>query len=1165
MKSSQTPRTFKINSPERPKRLPAWLITASILANLISPSAQATPNGCPRLLEPVPKVSLSASVESFVIKEKIRERSLRIQQRISENYYAILSELSKIESRSGAEYEIRQALRTLQGFERELQSLPNAVKAKNVVVYGATNVPLYTLILHAVIPSFVSEKVWFRTPLATRGIYARLFELLSGASSDLHSIHLVVDPKIAQYDQFRKSYVLGEKTGRTADAVVFTGNPETGRRVLEEIQTGLRGLKTAGRIKFLGFGVGMNPLVVTETSGRRLEAVVDEMLAPIRINSGQDCIAPNFYVIHDQFAKSVVTTFLTRTAKMRLGVVGDLEADYVALSLTEDLSGLKNYRLKYRKYLTNPDARFDVKTREIEPHVFVFPVEMFGSVDIPEHYAPFISIFVYKRTDEAAKIFQDPRVLEKRMYAAVFGDVDSASTKAIVASAENSGHETLVNKGLFEAEDGNLPFGGKGRDTSIVAEIVFGPEGVNLAERNYPILVSREILAPAWEVKLPNRPPGVRYVGGESGNPISFGIEIEFNVRENPNLVDYYRIPNVSETKWRSLGREAKIRLSTDWEKRIYKDYKAVAYVRLRDAPVKFPEQLLNESNGNVEMNGLIFDTVADARAFLVEFESLVGKGALQGHVVAEKSSLPGLTGYTVFKADENQLKTLEHGYARYLKNPGSIPGKSITHHSLAPLYQEDIAVFRSYEEALRTGGELPHVADSKHLNAPVMRGGGIYGKSKMGFEGRQFHRRSEELIEWQDDLSRTLEKDGDLSRYEVFSDARQIQNGLIDERLRDLRNWEIEKSGEIQRLRAVPWTSFQNKVAIWVRDQVPHIDYGARDTGLRMFFPLRPWADHPILTSLKSSERDAIEEVIHRETLVYIRTLEQLSAKADLPGAEGLKQIQVANAKWAHGVRLSRYFDEAKKTIAQAPTRRTSAYADASFSFAKSVRSTKSLDGAILPRVRLDATASQDAAYLEFLDETVEVLYEPNSFFGHISLRVGRIKYSLGNTNSISVLPFSFGSLGAISQGAVYRIGREKIGQVEAELQSFYRALKTDLPPFDAYSRMHRVDEMGDGRVQLSVERPGREPIRKMVPGRVNREGRSIWVGDGQGHREPVILKDGSMWIRSYSCTSSTTTILKGKFQIPFEFDYSAKNLIQSLTSGNPRGRLPDALIDYR
>jgi len=798
--------------------------------------------------------------------------------------------------------------------------------------------------------------------------------------------------------------------------------------------------------------------------------------------------------------------------------------------------------------------------------VFVFPIEMFGKVELPEHYAPFYSVFVYRNAEDAAAIFKDPRVLEKRMYASVFGDVKEESTTAIVRSAESSGHETLVNTGLFESEDGNLPFGGRGRDTSIIAELKYGGSRVEVLEENRPILVSREILAPSKSVAAPPAKSGLRYVRGDPKRPISFGIEIELNVRENPRLVEYYRIPSIAEPEWERLSSEARVQKSIAWEKEIYKDYKAVAYVRRASTPKTYPEKLLNESNGNVEMNGLVFDTDEGARAFLKDFETRFGTGALQGHVVAEKGPLPGLAGYTVFKADENQLATLEKGYARYLSDPKSIPGKSLMHHSLAPLYQEDVEVFRSFEKGLAEGDELPHVHDSKHLNAPVMRGGGIYGKTKMGFEGRQFHRRADDLIEWQKDLATTLENDGDLSRYEIFAEARQIQNGLLEDRLRDVRKWKPEFGDETRRLRAFQWNRFQADVGKWVREQVPHIDYGGRDTGMRMFFPLRPWADHPVLATLKSSARDLVEETIHTSTLEYIQTLERLAKTDGMSGADVLARIQIANAKWAHDVQLSKYFSEAKKQIAQPGTKRRSLFAGAPLPFAASISESRSLDGAVSPRIRLKADVLRDKDYEDFLDDTVEILYEPNSLFGHISLRVGRIHYNLGNTRMVDISAFKPSGHTGFTRGAVYRVGRERVAQTENEIRAFYEALKSDVPPFDSYSRMFRVIEDGEGAVELVADAKGAEArVQKRTAARVNREGKSISLVNTQGFKTPIILKEGEMWIRSYSCTTSTTTVLKGKFSIPFEFDYVAKNLNQTLFLGNPLGRLPDVLVDYR
>lgn len=60
----------------------------------------------------------------------------------------------------------------------ELFNLERTPTLNNVVVYGATNVPFYTLIAHGVVPKSISKNVWFRTPELTRELYLELFNLL---------------------------------------------------------------------------------------------------------------------------------------------------------------------------------------------------------------------------------------------------------------------------------------------------------------------------------------------------------------------------------------------------------------------------------------------------------------------------------------------------------------------------------------------------------------------------------------------------------------------------------------------------------------------------------------------------------------------------------------------------------------------------------------------------------------------------------------------------------------------------------------------------------------------------------------------------------------------------------------------------------------------------
>lgn len=415
--------------------------------------------------------------------------------------------LMKVDSPTGAEYELQQAIKTLRGVSFfEMQQLKRTRTIENVAVYGSTNIPLYTLVLHAFIPAAVSKNIWFRTPQVSREVYVELFDFIRAnlkSPERLSGIHVLHLPKDVQYDNFRKAHVLGlHKKGKRferapSEVVIFTGNPQTGREVFAMNLAKMQELGGSGQKFeqiFMMFGAGMNPMIVTADASARMNEVVDRMIEPIRINSSQDCIAPTFHAVNSAVKEKLLSTLLPELQKLKLATSrDDATADYFPLVFTESVSPLLAYRLKYKDYLVTPDAKIDYRTKAVEPHVFVFPAEMWGRVELEQHYAPFIVIFEYRTTKQIAQMANDPRVAQRAMFASIFGEHGAVETEAAMKAFRSTNHEVRLNNDFFAEENGNMPFGGLGPDASTVLSVSTGAAGApTVNETARPLLFSRE-------------------------------------------------------------------------------------------------------------------------------------------------------------------------------------------------------------------------------------------------------------------------------------------------------------------------------------------------------------------------------------------------------------------------------------------------------------------------------------------------------------------------------------------------------------------------------------------------------------------------------------------------------------------------------------------------
>ncbi|MFN9068120.1 MAG: aldehyde dehydrogenase family protein, partial [Bdellovibrionales bacterium] len=344
-------------------------------------------------------------------------------------------------------------------------------------------------------------------PETTRDIYVQLFEKIKSQMPEgsLDGLNLLTESRDVQYDNFNKMYVMGMNKKGTrvlrppSEMVIFTGNPHTAKKILESNQAKLH--EDAVRLGFapfkqvfLGFGAGINPIVVVPSAKTQIQKAVYSALEPVRINNGQDCLAADFIAVDKRVADSFIQTLMSEISQLQPGSNKDVHAGYTPLTMNKNFDQLKAYREKYSAYLLNPEAVLDENTRLVSPHVFVFPYSMFKNVEIREHFAPFFTVFKFEGDQQLEKIMRDERVQDKTMYASVLGgpraspDLDSA-----IQILRQTRHSVIVNDSLFGDLHANMPYGGRGASTSLVVNTSYDPQaGIQSAMGHRPKLVSHE-------------------------------------------------------------------------------------------------------------------------------------------------------------------------------------------------------------------------------------------------------------------------------------------------------------------------------------------------------------------------------------------------------------------------------------------------------------------------------------------------------------------------------------------------------------------------------------------------------------------------------------------------------------------------------------------------
>jgi hypothetical protein len=449
-------------------------------------------------------------------------------------------ELRQVNNELGSDIEMAQVKAFLRGIGRfEMASLENIETIENAVIYGSTNVPLYTLITQVLLVGSFSRNVWVRTPEATRDLYIRLFQMLRTylPTEYTENIHLVTDSSDLAYDNFNRIYVMGlSRSGRYAvrppsELVVLTGNPDTARGMIERNARNLQKIApdNPGRKQlFLGFLAGVNPAVVVPSAREQIKHVVDQLVFPFLVNAGQDCMNSDLVFVHSNIASELQNALVKKMSGLKMTEKGDAQTGISPVTMAKSFDRLLAYREKYKKYLVTPEAKIDPSSRRVEPHLFVIPFSEFSGLEIQEHFAPFMTIVKYSSVDQLRTASLDPRIQKKAMMALLFGGNSmSRDLQEARDVFRESQHAVVTNSHLYNEFDMNMPFGGQGTDSSmsVLADIGAGG-GLRLQSRHRPLLISREM-----ELAFPRTSSQDRFNLGVNK------VEADSRQSENPLLV----------------------------------------------------------------------------------------------------------------------------------------------------------------------------------------------------------------------------------------------------------------------------------------------------------------------------------------------------------------------------------------------------------------------------------------------------------------------------------------------------------------------------------------------------------------------------------------------------------------------------------------------------
>lgn len=406
---------------------------------LVRPSLPQLPNGKidVRALEELARESMPRRVEPApVITPAIDETLERRWQGLNALAEFIRSEpeavtkvLTEICGHKAVQMETEAALTALDGALAEIRThRPPTVS--RMAVFMSSNVLLYSYVLYAAVSCLYTDTVVIRPS----GQVGRQTRMLHELLAPVHG--LPIEFSTLSQRKFVKGPV------HESDVVVFTGTYANA----EEVRTQL----TRNQL-FLFFGQGVNPFIVAP--GADLVHAVDGAIEIRMLNSGQDCFAPDLFLVPEKDVTSFVTLLQQRLDSLRYGNYHEPDADYGPLFYESAFRIATDYLTRSSERIVH-GGKVDFVNWHVEPTIVV--QEPGSKIELAELFSPIFNVVAYRDLDEARRILSDPYLADRAMGATIYGQSPE------LVEMLSARHTVTVNETLLAADSGNAPFGGRG-------------------------------------------------------------------------------------------------------------------------------------------------------------------------------------------------------------------------------------------------------------------------------------------------------------------------------------------------------------------------------------------------------------------------------------------------------------------------------------------------------------------------------------------------------------------------------------------------------------------------------------------------------------------------------------------------------------------------------
>lgn len=387
---------------------------------------------------------------------------------------------------SVTQYEINRCLHTLENIDQLKKYLEKQTNIE-ISVFMPSNLPLYSLFLFALVPSFVARKVILRpnTKLVAQMAMQKLFEIL-----ELQLICPNIEIFSGDRTLFLQNYVAH------SDLVVFTGRNEVKDKVKMNMKNGSF---------MINNGSGHNPIIIAE--GADIEMAVEGVSYAKFFNSGQDCAGPGAVFIHESIGEQFIAKLSSKVSGLKLGDHSDKDTIMAKIHRNEELKRLQDI-IESNKNAIIWGGNVDMQNKIVHPTIILSDINC-GNLNYDEIFGPILFLYTYQDEEQLKLYFKDKdgKYNQNKMYVSLFGISEFIKSRDDDVLIKENGclkngvgrvlHNIIVHD--LAVDNGLVPYGGYSKGSSSLIELTTTFKSVAtpilIPEVMYKIFVEKQPIA----------------------------------------------------------------------------------------------------------------------------------------------------------------------------------------------------------------------------------------------------------------------------------------------------------------------------------------------------------------------------------------------------------------------------------------------------------------------------------------------------------------------------------------------------------------------------------------------------------------------------------------------------------------------------------------------